>query len=89
MFGYNLYAISIQYICGSHLAIWCFELELVSGTNHFDSGFHQFTFEILPIVSAFGIIILIVYGSHNVSGGEPPFGLFFVPHGSHLTIVEV
>ena len=33
MLGHNLHTLGIQSVCGSLLAIWRFELELVSDTN--------------------------------------------------------
>ena len=60
---------------------------MVSDTNQIDTILGHFTLQILPVVTAPPVIILVIDGANNINGGEPSFGMLFIPNGADLTIV--
>ena len=81
-----LHTTGVEGIGGSLLAVGGFKFELVSDTHQLDSFLGHLGLQILPIVSALCIVILFVYGTHNVGGSEPPFAVLFVPNGTDLAV---
>ena len=63
------------------------KFQLVSATNQLAALFSQFAFEVFPIVSVFGIIILIIEHTNDIRNREPPLVEFVIPDGSYLAVV--
>lgn len=71
-FGQRLNTLRIQGIRSPLLAIRSLKLEVVSDTNQFDPLLGHLTLQVFPIVPALLVIVLIIDGTYNVNGREPP-----------------
>ena len=47
----------------------------------------ELCFEIIPVVSVFLVVVLVVQHSDDIEHREPPLGILLVPNSSHLTII--
>lgn len=66
MFGQGLHTI------GSALfSVKSLEFELMSDTHELNTFFSHFAFQVFPIVTPFGVVLLVIDGTNNVSGQEP------------------
>ena len=58
--SHRFYALSINHIGKTLFTIWSLEFEVVSDTNQLNAILNKLSFQVLPIVSRFLIILLIV-----------------------------
>jgi len=52
---------------------------VISGLLGYAVFLFEFGFQILPIVSVFVVVVLVVQYRHDVQDRKPPFSLFFIP----------
>jgi hypothetical protein len=64
------------------------EFEVVSDAHELNAIGVEFLFQPSPIVTSLHIVLLIVYGTHNICGRKPPLRVFFVPNGTNLSVIE-
>ena len=64
------------------------QFQLVSGTNHFVAFFPEFGFEIFPVVSVLGVVVLIIQHAHDIQHGKPPLGMLLIPNGPDFAVIE-
>ena len=88
MIGQRQYALCVHSISGSLLPVWGFEFEVVSDTNELDAIIKKLLLKPTPVVTGLQIIFLIIDGTDNVSGREPPFGMLLIPNRADLPVIE-
>lgn len=69
-----LLASSVNTGC-TFLSIRCFNFQLVSDAHELNTFFFEFLFQPSPIVSCLHIIRLLINGTNDIDGREPPFGI--------------
>ena len=58
----------------------------MSDTNQFVPFFLELCFQILPVITCLGIVVLLVDGTDDIKHGEVPLAFLFVPYGTHLVV---
>ena len=81
MLGQSLYAVRIQCIGSTLLAVGRHKLELVSVTHELNAVGFQFLFQPTPVMSSLLVVRLVIDGSHNICSLEPPLAVLLVPNG--------